>query len=85
MKKVTRVWSETSYDPSELPARVDRRQEQMKKGIVFVKYLNQRYFQITCTLSFIDCYSLGLDQKFRSKMSQQFQLGTRTKTLQVKF
>ena len=46
IKKLTRVRSETSYDPSKLPARVDRSQEQMKKGIrnVSVKYLISSIF-----------------------------------------
>ena len=52
--------------------------EEKNQKFVLVKWLNPRFFQSTCTLSFLECYSLGLHQKLCNKIWQQFQLGTWT-------
>ena len=52
--------------------------EEKNQKFVLVKWLNPRFFQRTCTLSFLECYSLGLHQKLCNKIWQQFQLGTWT-------
>ena len=48
----------------------------------FVKILGRKCtkYNFVAPLNFTDCYSAGLGQK----LGQQFQLGTRTKTSQVK-
>ena len=49
--------------------------EEKNQEFVLVKCLNLIFFQRTCTLSFLECYSSGLDQKLCEKFDNSSNLG----------
>ena len=63
IKKLIRVRSETSYGPSQLPARVDRGQEQMKKVICICEIFKSKTFSKNMHLKLYRLLQFGSPSK----------------------